>query len=142
VSAELTAKDGDVLWSGSAAQDAGLINTGAGSAARYVLYQLQAGAFPEMKIGFRGIDQSSCPEVSTPTTVTTEAPTPGAAAALAESSVLPATETKEIKLGMTTDQVEKILGTPGTKVDLGEKILYKYRDMTVEFHDGKVTDVR
>ena len=33
VSAELTAKEGDVLWSGSATQDAGIINTGAGSAA-------------------------------------------------------------------------------------------------------------
>ena len=45
VSAELTAKDGDVLWSGSATQDAGIINTGAGSAAIYVLRQLQAAAF-------------------------------------------------------------------------------------------------
>jgi len=25
---------------------------------------------------------------------------------------------------------------------LGEKVLYKYKDMTVEFRDGKVTDVR
>jgi len=49
---------------------------------------------------------------------------------------------KEIKLGMTIAEVENILGPPATKIDLGEKVLYKYKDMTVEFHDGKVTDVR
>lgn len=78
VSAELTAKDGDVLWSGSATQDAGLINTGAGSAASHVLRQLQADAFPQVKIGFRGLDQSGCPAVSAPTTATPEAATAGA----------------------------------------------------------------
>jgi hypothetical protein len=49
---------------------------------------------------------------------------------------------KEVKLGMTPAEVEAALGLPGTKVDLGEKVLYKYKTMTVEFHDGKVTDVR
>lgn len=49
---------------------------------------------------------------------------------------------KEVKLGMTPAEVEAALGLPGTKVDLGEKVLYKYKDMTVEFHDGKVSDVR
>lgn len=49
---------------------------------------------------------------------------------------------KEVKLGMTPAEVESALGLPETKVDLGEKVLYKYKDMTVEFHDGKVTDVR
>lgn len=142
VSAELTAKDGDVFWSGSATQDAGIINTGAGSAAIYVLRQLQAAAFPQVKMGFRGLDQSACPVVSEPATATPEAATAGAAAAFAESNVPPTTGTKEIKLGMTTDQVEQVLGVPATKVNLGEKVLYKYKDMTVEFHDGKVTDVR
>jgi hypothetical protein len=28
-----------------------------------------------------------------------------------------------------------------TRVDLGEKVLYKYKNMTVEFHNGKVADV-
>ena len=141
VSAELTAKDGGVLWSGSATQDAGLINTGAGSAANHVLLQLERDAFPQVKIGFRGVNQSACPAVSAPTAAAPEGATEGAAAALADST--PATTgTKEIKLGMTTGQVEKILGDPATKVDLGEKVLYKYKDMTIEFHDGKVTDVR
>lgn len=142
VSAELTAKDGDVLWSRSTTEYAGIINTGAGSAARYVLDHLQADAFPQVKIGFRGVNHSGCPEVSAPSTAATEASMAGVAAPLPESRARPATETKEIKSGMTTDQVEKILGAPATKVDLGEKVLYKYKDMTVEFHGGKVTDVR
>ena len=49
---------------------------------------------------------------------------------------------KEVKLGMSFAQVEAALGLPETRVDLGEKVLYKYKDMTVEFHDGKVTDVK
>jgi hypothetical protein len=49
---------------------------------------------------------------------------------------------KEVKLGMTPAEVEAALGLPETKVDLGEKVLYKYKNMTVEFRDGKVADVR
>ena len=48
----------------------------------------------------------------------------------------------QVKAGMTFAEVEQALGVPQTRVDLGEKVLYKYKDMTVEFHDGKVTDVR
>ena len=43
---------------------------------------------------------------------------------------------------MSFAEVEADLGVPQTRVDLGEKVLYKYKDMTVEFHDGKVIDVR
>jgi hypothetical protein len=49
---------------------------------------------------------------------------------------------KEVKLGMSFAEVEAVLGLPQTRVDLGELVLYKYKDMTVEFHAGKVTDVR
>jgi len=49
---------------------------------------------------------------------------------------------KEVKLGMTFAEVEKQLGAPQTRVDLEKKVLYKYKDMTVEFQDGKVSDVR
>jgi hypothetical protein len=49
---------------------------------------------------------------------------------------------KEVKLGMTPPEVEAALGVPETSVDLSEKVLYKYKNMTVEFRDGKVTDVR
>jgi len=48
----------------------------------------------------------------------------------------------QVKAGMSFAEVEAALGLPQTRVDLGEKVLYKYKDMTVEFRDGKVTDVR
>jgi len=47
----------------------------------------------------------------------------------------------QVKGGMSFSDVERALGVPQTRVDLGEKVLYKYKDMTIEFHDGKVTDV-
>ncbi len=34
------------------------------------------------------------------------------------------------------------LGVPETEVSLGEKVIYKYSDMAVEFVDGKVADVK
>jgi hypothetical protein len=49
---------------------------------------------------------------------------------------------KEVKLGMSFAEVEAALGPPETRADLGDKVLYKYKDMTVEFHNGKVTDVK
>jgi hypothetical protein len=48
----------------------------------------------------------------------------------------------QLKTGMSFAEVESALGVPQTRIDLGEKVLYKYKDMTVEFHGGKVTDVR
>ena len=48
----------------------------------------------------------------------------------------------QVKTGMSFVEVESALGLPQTRVDLGEKALYKYKDMTVEFHDAKVADVR
>ncbi|MGO9094374.1 MAG: hypothetical protein ACLQGV_04060 [Bryobacteraceae bacterium] len=48
----------------------------------------------------------------------------------------------EVKVGMSFAEVEQALGLPRTRVDLGERVLYKYRDMTVEFHEGRVADVR
>lgn len=49
---------------------------------------------------------------------------------------------KHISVGMSFAEVESAMGPPQTRVDLPEKILYKYKDMTVEFRDGKVADVR
>jgi hypothetical protein len=49
---------------------------------------------------------------------------------------------KQVKLGMTAAEVESVLGVPETRADLGEKMLYKYSNMTVEFTSGKVSDVR
>ena len=138
VSAELAGKDGDVLWSHSTTADAGFINTGAGSASRSILFRLQKDAFPEVKVGFRGADKSGCPGASELDNL----PVPGVASQPERVPQPPASAPREIKLGMTIADVEKILGLPATKVDLAEKLLYKYKDMTVEFRDGKVADVR
>jgi hypothetical protein len=51
-------------------------------------------------------------------------------------------EPAEVKLGMTTDQVEGALGKPDKKVTLGPKKIYIYKDMKVTFKDGKVSDVQ
>jgi hypothetical protein len=49
---------------------------------------------------------------------------------------------KQIKVGMTFQDVEGAMGLPDTRVDLGHKVLYKYPSMTVVFEDGKVSDVQ
>jgi hypothetical protein len=51
-------------------------------------------------------------------------------------------EPTEVKLGMTTDQVEAALGKPDKKVTLGPKQIYIYKDMKVTFKEGKVSDVQ
>jgi hypothetical protein len=51
-------------------------------------------------------------------------------------------EGRTLKVGMTIAEVEAILGPPLTRADLGEKVLYRYKDLTVEFGGGKVVDVR
>jgi len=50
--------------------------------------------------------------------------------------------TKEISLGMTIAEIESVLGRPEIKISLGEKVIYKYSDMAIEFVDGKVADVK
>ena len=49
---------------------------------------------------------------------------------------------KQVKEGISFAEVESSLGVPDTRIDLGEKVMYKYKDMTVEFREGKVVDVR
>jgi len=49
---------------------------------------------------------------------------------------------QEIRLGMTIEEVEYIFGNPERKALLGERTLYKYEDMVIEFLDGKVSDVQ
>ncbi len=48
----------------------------------------------------------------------------------------------EIKIGMTIADVESLFGIPSRKATLADKVIYKYEDMTVEFVDGKVSDVK
>lgn len=49
---------------------------------------------------------------------------------------------REISLGMTIAEIESVLGPPETKISLGEKVVYKYEGMAIEFVDGKVADVK
>jgi hypothetical protein len=47
-----------------------------------------------------------------------------------------------VSLGMTTDQVQSLLGPPKRVVDLGPKKMFIYDDMKVIFMDGRVSDVQ
>lgn len=58
----------------------------------------------------------------------------------AENLVNPAAQ--EIRLGMTMEEIQAVLGEPDTKIDLGDRVVYKYPDMAVEFIDGKVAEVK
>ena len=42
----------------------------------------------------------------------------------------------------TIADVESIFGTPSRKETFGEKLIYKYQDMTVEFVNGRVSDIK
>ena len=53
-----------------------------------------------------------------------------------------ATESKTIKLGQTTAEIESILGKPANVIDLGPKKTFVYPNMKVVFTDGKVSDVQ
>jgi hypothetical protein len=47
----------------------------------------------------------------------------------------------EIKIGMTLAEVEKTLGPPDMKFSFPDKILYKYKDFTIEFKNNIVTNI-
>jgi len=47
----------------------------------------------------------------------------------------------EIKIGMTLKEVKSILGEPLKVANIGNKILYKYKDWKITFIDGKVKDI-
>ncbi len=42
----------------------------------------------------------------------------------------------------TIADVESIFGTPTSKEAFGERVIYKYQDMTVEFVNGRVSDIK
>jgi len=50
--------------------------------------------------------------------------------------------TPTISLGMTTTEVEQILGRPKDIANVGVKKIYVYKDMKITFLDGKVSDVQ
>lgn len=51
-------------------------------------------------------------------------------------------EPQTIQLGMTTDQVQGVLGKPDKVFNLGAKQIYVYKDVKVTFLNGKVSDVQ
>lgn len=48
---------------------------------------------------------------------------------------------EEVKVGMTTAQVEGLMGSPERKADLGSKVVYFYPRMKLTFVGGKLADV-
>lgn len=51
-------------------------------------------------------------------------------------------EPQTVQLGMTTDQVQGVLGRPDKIFNLGAKQIYVYKDVKVTFQNGKVADVQ
>jgi hypothetical protein len=74
---------------------------------------------------------SSMPQVPRP------APRPATAAASTSTST-----SKEIKPGMTPEEVRTAFGAPRSEVVFGEKLRWTYPDMVVVFEKGKVVDVK
>ena len=54
----------------------------------------------------------------------------------------PQPEPQTVQLGMTTDQVQGVLGRPDKIFNLGAKQIYVYKDVKVTFQNGKVADVQ
>lgn len=51
-------------------------------------------------------------------------------------------EPETVQLGMTTDQVQSVLGKPEKIFNLGAKQIFVYKDVKVTFLNGKVSDVQ
>lgn len=51
-------------------------------------------------------------------------------------------EPATVQLGMTTDQVQSVLGKPQKIFNVGAKQIYVYQDVKVTFQNGKVADVQ
>jgi hypothetical protein len=51
-------------------------------------------------------------------------------------------EPQTVQLGMTTDQVQAVLGKPEKIFNVGTKQIYTYKDVKVTFLNGKVADVQ
>jgi hypothetical protein len=70
------------------------------------------------------------------------AETPRAASAGAKTSAAPATSKKEIKPGMTPDEVRAVLGKPEHELTFQTRTRWTYPSLTVVFENGKVTEVK
>ena len=51
-------------------------------------------------------------------------------------------EPQTVQMGMTTDQVQSVLGRPDKIFNVGAKQIYVYKDVKVTFQNGKVADVQ
>jgi hypothetical protein len=51
-------------------------------------------------------------------------------------------EPQTVQLGMSTDQVQGVLGRPDKIFNVGAKQIYVYKDVKVTFLNGKVSDVQ
>lgn len=51
-------------------------------------------------------------------------------------------EPQTVQLGMTTDQVQQVLGKPDKMFNVGAKQIFVYKDVKVTFMNGKVSDVQ
>jgi len=49
---------------------------------------------------------------------------------------------RELSVGMTPAEVEVVLGKPETVLRLATKVVYKYKDLVIEFVDGRVSDIK
>jgi len=68
--------------------------------------------------------------------------TPSRTATTRPASPPPPRSRKEIRVGMTSSEVETLLGPPRAEIAFGAKTRWTYADLTVVFEAGKVRDVQ
>ena len=66
---------------------------------------------------------------------------PASAQALVPPASTAAAKRAEIRLGMTSDEVRRLLGDPDAEVVFGDKTRWSYPGMSVVFANGKVTEL-
>ena len=66
----------------------------------------------------------------------------GQTLASSEVDLLGAEETAEINMGMSIEEIFKIYGKPKSRINLGEKTVLKYDDLTLIFQSEKLVDVQ
>jgi hypothetical protein len=65
-----------------------------------------------------------------------------AQAATAPATQAPPRRPVTVNLGQTIDQVVASMGQPPTKLNVGQKDIYVYKDLKITFIGGKVSDVQ
>ena len=83
---------------------------------------------------------STSTTATAPSRLPVPAPDPGSSRALAPTST--PTGTKEIKPGMTTAEVQRLLGAPKEQLTFGSQTKWVYPSLSVIFEGGRVKEVR